>query len=346
MKLHQSYLRGFFTICGLFILLFCCSCGPSHLSEKQILVSLPSEMTTIQVDGETRKLPIKSFEVEKRQTNEKDDTVYCIITAEDDLYQTTWHYCLYYNFYDKGGWILDNYEQYQSMDTQPISVLPIEEVQKYVAQYFTESDYSRYYFDDTESLSSVYYEFEVKNEFPIMMATGNINVNYFFSGTNGVYSWEKSIGYLQMMYDWSKLAGTYVGTLECHDYWGKDLPSAGDGAKVILIIADAGNDSDISTFDCTFQISYSHGGIFEQEIELKNTYTSIGESSSKTDYGNDVSVTFDSNITISGGNPAFRISTAFQINDSFEPDCSYSITLFQYATGWDFYIRADLQKLQ
>lgn len=48
-------------------------------------------------------------EVIKRQSNaeDKEDIVYCTLTAENSFYRTQRQYRLLYNFYDEGGWILD-----------------------------------------------------------------------------------------------------------------------------------------------------------------------------------------------------------------------------------------------
>lgn len=48
-------------------------------------------------------------EVIKRQSNpeQKEDIVYCAVTAENHFYRAQRQYKLLYNFYDEGGWILD-----------------------------------------------------------------------------------------------------------------------------------------------------------------------------------------------------------------------------------------------
>lgn len=57
---------------------------------------------------------ITNLEIAKRQTNDKEDTVWCIVQLENDTYRFTTYNICYYNYYDKGGWILDGIESYQS----------------------------------------------------------------------------------------------------------------------------------------------------------------------------------------------------------------------------------------
>ena len=58
-------------------------------------------------------MQVSTLTIEKRQTGGKTDVAYCVINLKNDFYQCTKYITLYYNYYDKGGWILDNWSPYQ-----------------------------------------------------------------------------------------------------------------------------------------------------------------------------------------------------------------------------------------
>ena len=108
------------TIC--FVLAIVCSlvlssCGVSsppneaHIKEDLIEAGISS----ISIDNpfseynDYSEFEIQSIEIEKRQTNDKDDTVYCIVSMENEWYYLEKNLILFYTYYDQGGWILDNY---------------------------------------------------------------------------------------------------------------------------------------------------------------------------------------------------------------------------------------------
>ncbi|MBE6796719.1 MAG: hypothetical protein E7531_00050 [Ruminococcaceae bacterium] len=55
---------------------------------------------------------VDSVEIDKRQTNveDKEDIVYCNVGISNEYYQTELQIKLVYNYYDDGGWILDEHE--------------------------------------------------------------------------------------------------------------------------------------------------------------------------------------------------------------------------------------------
>ena len=54
--------------------------------------------------------------IEKHQTNEQEDSAYCVIELENEFYQFTKYMKMNYNYDDKGGWILDNYSEYRDTE--------------------------------------------------------------------------------------------------------------------------------------------------------------------------------------------------------------------------------------
>lgn len=130
------------TLTGVMLCMFLTSCGiPKPPNEKEIKTALPEEITTIIEnspfdggDSQIYDLEVQSLVIDKRQTNEKEDIAYVTIELENEWYHVTKHLVLLYNYYDKGGWILDDY--YHSSETE-VSLVgnPMIETAKNAAPY-------------------------------------------------------------------------------------------------------------------------------------------------------------------------------------------------------------------
>ena len=111
-------------LAGVMLCVFLTSCGiPKPPNEKEIKKELPKEITTITEnspfdggDASVYDLEVQSLVIDKRQTNEKEDIAYVTIELENEWYHVTKHLVLLYNYYDKGGWILDDF--YRSEETE------------------------------------------------------------------------------------------------------------------------------------------------------------------------------------------------------------------------------------
>lgn len=96
---------------------FLCGCGAKEKSESEIRNSLPEDFLSVIVGGEKEKMTIDRFTVNKRQTNEKTDLVYCDLTMSNEHFELTALCQLQYNYYDKGGWTLDECRVYNGQFT-------------------------------------------------------------------------------------------------------------------------------------------------------------------------------------------------------------------------------------
>lgn len=136
----------------LFVMVICilclCGCGSTTLSESDLLERIPEEIKTIYIDDILRLLDVTNMEVEKRKTNDEIDEVHCTITMSDGTYETTANYILTYVFYDKGGWILDYWDLIDAHTN--VIATPNKEMM--------ETEINRYYFDQIEFDSQVFYD--------------------------------------------------------------------------------------------------------------------------------------------------------------------------------------------
>ncbi|MBD5163068.1 MAG: hypothetical protein HDT14_13870 [Oscillibacter sp.] len=110
--------------------IFLASCGiPKPPDESQIAEDLPTNITIRFIENPfdatntyVCEMTVTSVAVEKRQTNEKEDIVYCTIELEDTHYRFIKHLKLNYNYYDQGGWCLDEYDEYEADEWKILEV--------------------------------------------------------------------------------------------------------------------------------------------------------------------------------------------------------------------------------
>ena len=127
------------------LILSACSGAQKGVSMEQIETNI-SELSVVTngvIQSEyTPSVPytVDSVEIEKRQTNveNKEDIVYCNVVISNEYYQTNLLIKLVYNYYDEGGWCLEenNLEDYTSKPLIGVDVdMVFESMKKAVAEY-------------------------------------------------------------------------------------------------------------------------------------------------------------------------------------------------------------------
>lgn len=185
-------------------------CGNVKLSEEDMVESLPDAIKTIYVNDATYILDVESLEVEKRKTDEDVDTVYCTIVLNNDNYRSTKKYALYYSYYDKGGWILDDWN---IMDSYT-------EITNGISQELTDAEISLYYFDDYQFVEQV--NNVEKNVSYTTYQVNYLSDNYSYNGiikleSSFVSSWEGGNWIHSLSYDNSfewNVQGIWAGDSE------------------------------------------------------------------------------------------------------------------------------------
>ena len=106
MKLMKKN-RFVITLTLILILLCISGCGRKVKDEQEILTDVQNYESEINFADFS-----ETVKIEKRQTNmdDKEDTVYVTIRGENEYAIQSYYCILYYNFYDQGGWILDDME--------------------------------------------------------------------------------------------------------------------------------------------------------------------------------------------------------------------------------------------
>ncbi len=186
----------------LVILIFLFSgCGVSNIANENELIEMlsakyPECLQRYIYQDEV--FEVDNLETLRRQTNreEKNDNVECKLTVHNDYYEGVFHYTLYLNYYDEGGWQIDSYEHCGTDKLKAKSnTIPSEIISNEVSHYnefygnLTFIDES---FDSDKSIVTRIYS--VKNEFPYLTAIGNLRIQYELCEENqengfSAYSW-------------------------------------------------------------------------------------------------------------------------------------------------------------
>lgn len=176
---------------GLLIMLT--SCGvPNPPDENAIAQNIPEEVKTVIIDNpfdatnsDVYVMDVKSVSIEKRQTNEKEDIAYCNIELENDYYSFTKFIITYYNYYDKGGWILDRYSEYDESIWEIKGCPFSNDVVAYAVNDYTIIDA-----DEPEinaNTGNVKFIYNVKDIYENVTSEGTVEVNLQFDGSGWTY---------------------------------------------------------------------------------------------------------------------------------------------------------------
>lgn len=123
--------RRFVLLCMLTCLLVgLTACGQPKLKESQIKEDIQNkeDMSEVWLNGET--LTLEDVRIERRQSNEKSETVYCVVVTGNEKCWAESYYILQYTYFDQGGWYMEGSYEYQERAVYPrcgISLVEIEE---------------------------------------------------------------------------------------------------------------------------------------------------------------------------------------------------------------------------
>lgn len=177
------------------------ACQDSVPKEGQIKEDIPEDMRVIYVDSgfgeETITLDVTEVNILKRQTNEKDDTVYCTVSMENADYKYTANWVLTYNYYDQGGWILDDW--YADEESNTPEIIPLSGISTEIA----EAEMNNFYFDSYSLQNEVfggdsgsgyakatYFDYAVEYTGEYCSYHGNVSLDYYFEndGNHGYWT--------------------------------------------------------------------------------------------------------------------------------------------------------------
>ena len=197
-----------------------CQSIPAPPDEEAISEYLPSILTDPYVNDAPLNLPLSNVEIEKRQTNEKDDHVYFHYEMSDGDYILTGGYYFYYVYYDEGGWILENTSEYGATELRytgsdfpdwPMSVdlLPFEWVLEQVAalKYDSIEEVDCKKIDDR----TFQFTYNVQKKVSDCNYSGNVKVNYTLQESGCLdFDWVSEVDSSEITRTMD-IVGTYAG---------------------------------------------------------------------------------------------------------------------------------------
>lgn len=232
-----------------------CSCGGKSVpDENQIKSEIPDYVTELTIDnpfgGSTERFEITSLEIEKRQTEDKEDTSWCLIQMQNDYYSVQRYVICYYNYYDKGGWILDDCEFYYE-DEVEVRKNPFdnEDVIDFLNGNYGEVNIEKVYPDECGRFC---FEFDATKSYPNVdiVTKGEYNLEF-----NGI--------------EWHGTCDSYVKkNWNITGEWDLDPKEEKDNLQFSLSISEF--DSDAMTAKGTCSFYYSGAGTYQNTYQLED----------------------------------------------------------------------------
>jgi hypothetical protein len=158
-------------------------------------------------------MTVNSVTIERRQTNDKEDIVYIVVEMENNHVHRTAYYKLTINFYDVGGWMIDEWESYQTATFFPTAP-PSDDIVnntlnwRYVNEGYTVTLISAN--NDNLRDGHTVHTFDVNLDKTYASSSGSVTVVSDFSENSG--SWSSSIASENVVTDWKfdKMIGSYA----------------------------------------------------------------------------------------------------------------------------------------
>ena len=196
-----------FSVFALIIVFSLLSCSQRPLNENSISKIVPEEILRYSSGGETHTMLVKKVKTDRRQTNDKVDTVYAIVDMDDDIVHKTGYYIFTINYYDQGGWIIDKWEQYQTPYIYPLKPPSDEIADGVISAQF--KNYTLLSKETSHPEEGCIYTFGINDDGVIYRITGEISIVADFSVDT--YSWIPSIYSNDLTPAWDDLYGDWRG---------------------------------------------------------------------------------------------------------------------------------------
>lgn len=214
------------------------------------------EKVTFEINTGSYKLETKEVKIEKAVQDNKKYTIYCYATQENEEYKAENYYLLVYNYYDIGGWVLDEYT-IQEKNITPRNGCDMQFVCNNLQAEFnlTKCDYVK--LDKVSDTEYVYY-FNGIREYNYMVENFDLVVNCIFDKE---YGWHLDNDYTYRSEDWSKICGTWYGEE--------------DGSSNTIIIKNVDYINRLITLNVNTKSRYFDGISLDVVIEYENMKESL-----------------------------------------------------------------------
>jgi hypothetical protein len=191
------------------------------LNERGLADIIPENILSYSLDGETRIMSVNSITIDRRQTIDKVDTVYTVIEMSDEYVRRTAYYKFTINFYDVGGWMIDEQEQYQDTTAIPLKIPSgLEDKAADVMSERQINNFNMLSINQNIEEGTVNFIFDIQDTQLYLTHSGTFNIEYSFRSVGEGFSWIRTSWHqndLITSLNRSNLVGEWSG--EIGDYW-------------------------------------------------------------------------------------------------------------------------------
>ena len=188
-------------------------------SEDWLKENIPQELLTYKWNDETCTSSIESLTVERRNTEDDMDDVFCVVHLADEKIERTLYVEMMSAKYDTGGWGLTSWNEYKTEEYK----IKEEFAKKLEEQNVEENDYfiknPQYTFSDNNNKMTVCYDASVECKY--LAVSGQVTRDYELSFDNETYphefSWKGSAYDLSNTYFAWLLDGKWSGKFDSYD---------------------------------------------------------------------------------------------------------------------------------
>ena len=188
-------------ICIFVFIISLAACGRRPLNDRGLSKIIPEEILIYSLDYNENKMSVKNVTIERRQTNDKEDIVYAIISMEDDYIHRTAYYILTINYYDVGGWIIDSWEEYQETEAYPLQPPSESLITNHLNERFKNFSFIS---NDKESVKDRHYSYTyfVNDEEQNFTRYGEITIIFSLYGSDNLF-WRPVINTDDLNISWN-----------------------------------------------------------------------------------------------------------------------------------------------
>lgn len=125
----KKYMKITLIMCFLCVMFLTAGCGKGGVpKEKDIIQDLQeAELNEIIRGSKHIEMKIDSLKIDRARVDDKEMMAYCIIDMHNEDVKATLYYELYYVYYDKGGWHLEDCVEWEKGEYTPLRGVDVQE---------------------------------------------------------------------------------------------------------------------------------------------------------------------------------------------------------------------------
>jgi hypothetical protein len=264
------------------IVLVLVGCSNNVPSDDKILSNMnESEIVNVKIGNELKKLKVTSIDVKKDNKEDKSYTVYCTAKQADEKYECTADYVLYYNLYDKGGWILDKFD-IENKKLNSLIAVPEEALKETLSEQGY-SDVELVSIDKYNKNTKVYNSrYKARTSYPYITQINNISMQSEF----GDSSWVTAPLSNDESQEWSSMYGNWLGT-----------PNEESKTYINIDIKSIDTEKGIINYSYDFYVSGKASEDFKYKLYTKNMTSELKKYDNIYDYDFETQFTCENETT-------------------------------------------------